>query len=271
MREYRLKYNKSHFSRRKLKKALLSTFIVCLLGIFIGYPIFSIWYNTSISYSKQYGLPELLYYTSQIIGVLVMSCTVVVAIFGQEIKRWFFGEKCTISLLDGGFNEKLGETAGSTSPEAQHYDCVVSLFNDGNKEITDCQLILKEVQYKETDDAKYKTIHKNVNRPLYWKVQDIKSYTLLAGESCEFTLFIIYPENSRQTPDDQHSSPLCMAISCCRLDEKHSKKGIWNAKYQIRSRDRILKNFEVTVRWDGTWYSRQTEMEEAVLVNIKEE
>ena len=93
----------------------------------------------------------------------------------------------------------------------------------------------------------------------------------MPGESREFPLFIIYPENSHQTPDNQLSFPLTMKISGVKLDEKHSKKGVWNVRYQVRSKERILKSFDVLVQWDGTWHSRLTEMEEVVSVNLQEE
>lgn len=262
---------KRFLSKKSIKNILIILGVLGAIGLLVMLPICWMWRSVPISCSKQYGIPELVYYTSQIIGVLAMLCTVIVAIFGQEIKRWIYGEKCSVSIVDGGFVEKLGESADSTNPEAQHYDCSLTLANSGNLEIVGCQLFICEISYKQEVGGKFKSIQKLTDKALYWRIPEIRSYNLLPGESREFPLFIIYPENSHQTPDNQLSYPLSMKISGVKLDEKHSKKGVWNVKYQVRSKERILKSFDVLVQWDGTWHSRLTEMEEVVSVNLQEE
>ena len=263
--------NKWFQSKKSWKNILIILGVLVAIGLLIVLPICWMWRSAPISYSKQYGIPELVYYSSQVVGVLAMMGTVIVAIFGQEIKRWIFGEKCSISLVDGGFVEKLGDTADSAHPEAQHYDCSITLANSGSREIIGCQLFICEVHYRPESGGKFKSVQKLADKALYWRLQEIKSRDLLPGESREFPLFIIYPENSHQTPDNQFSFPLSMRISGARLDDKYTKKGAWIVKYQVRSKERILKSFEIMVQWDGTWHSRITEMEEVVSVNLKEE
>ena len=263
--------NKWFLSKKSWKSILIILGVLGVVCLLVVLPICWMWSSVSISYSKQYGIPELVYYSSQIVGVLVMIGTVTVAIFGQEIKRWFFGEKCSVSLVDGGFVEKLGDTADSAHPEAQHYDCSITLTNSGSREIIGCQLFICEVRYQPESGGKFKSVQKQTDKALYWRLPEIKSRDLLPGESREFPLFIISPANSYQTPDNQISLPLFMRISGVRLEDKYTKKGTWIVKYQVRSKERILKSFEITVKWDGSWHSRLTEMEDVVSVNLKEE
>lgn len=260
------------FSKKSWKNILIVLGVLVVVGLLVVLPICWMWNSVPISYSKQYGIPELVYYSSQIVGVLAMMGTVIVAIFGQEIKRWIFGEKCSVSLVDDGFVEELGDTADSAHPEAQHYDCLITIANSGNREIIGCQLFICEVYYRTESNAKFRLVQKVANKALYWRSQE-KSRDLLPGESREIPLFFINPENSRQTPDPDNPLPfpLSMKISGVRLNDKYTKKGTWIVKYQVRSKERILKSFEITVQWDGSWHSRLTEMEEVVSVNLEEE
>lgn len=247
--------------------------IILIVIIFLSLltvPIVFTWYGVVIDHEKSYGIPELVYYTAQIVGVMAMSGAVFVAIFGTQIQRFLFGEKCSASIVDGGFTEKLSNVVDTTNPASLYYDCSLLLKNIGNREIVDCQIQVLDVYYKANRDAKYKNILPFINHPLYWNHEEEKSYTLLTEEQHKFPLYRIYPQNSCQTPDNSDFSPLCIRVFGCKLDDRYTQKGYWKTKYVVRSHEKILLKFEVEVQWDGTWHSRINEMNEVVNVNLKE-
>lgn len=253
-----------------MKKLLIIIGLLVLVGVPIGIFILCCQFS-SFDASKSYGLPELIYYAMQSVGVFVMAATVATAIFGPEIRRFFFGEKCSVELTDdGGLTENLESTFDTENPEAQHYDCNITISNIGNREISKCQILLKEVMYKREVTDKFKSIHKYENHTLYWQTPDNMSHSFVMGETYTLPMFRIYPENSCQTPDDSEYSHLRMRIIGCRLEEKYEKKGVWKMCYQVKSKNKLLQTFEIIVQWDGTWHSRITEMSDVVNVNLKE-
>lgn len=235
----------------------------------VGVPIYYTWTSSAINHDCEYGLPDLIRYTTQIVGSFATFIAVVVALFGKEIRAYIFNEHCKLSLVNDGFTENLGVTKDALNPMAQSYDCTLLIKNDGSKEISDLQIFLKEVHYKYNSTVKkFKPLHKFENKRLYWNVPENLTTQLLLKDKKTMPLFKIYPEDSCQTPDRSVYSSLRMRIIGCTLDEKCSKYGIWRTVYQIQSSERVLETFECIIEWDGKWFNRISEMADCVTAKI---
>lgn len=140
----------------KIKKI----FIIISLILILAIPISVLWFYGNISSERQYGIPDLIYFTSQIVVALATLLAVVVALFGDYIKSLIYGEKCDVCLADDSFVENLAQTVNSASPEAQHFDCLLRITNSGSREIVDCQILLKEVKFRSEQGNKYKVLKK---------------------------------------------------------------------------------------------------------------
>lgn len=232
--------------------------------------IVSMWKYSNWWVKKTYGIPELLYYSTQIIGVFATTAAVIVALFNREIRGYLFKEKVNISLVEGGIREILGDTAGSASPKAQSYDCSLVISNGCSKEVENLQIFLKDVFFRQYKNSKPKNIFSMENNALYWRIPENKSTDLGVDETKRIPLFKIYPAASCQTPDSSKVSELKMRIIGCKIAPKYQKKGIWRIIYQIRTTKIVLKEFELTVEWTGDWYNRKEEMSDCVDVVIKE-
>ena len=260
---------KSRKVLRYIGRLCLWSLLVSLMASVILFVI-GVWYYSDICQSKKYGIPELIYYSTQVIAAISTSAAVIVALFGREIRSSIFREKVQISLVNGGIKEFLGDTANTTRPEAQNYDCSLLISNDCSKEIEDLQIFLKEVKFKNDSSAKYKNLVGFENKALYWRTPEQLSTFLGVDESKRIPLFKIYPKASCQTPDSSNTSDLRMRLIGYQLPAKYHAKGIWYAKYQIRTKRRVLKTFEMTVQWSGEWFNRYSEMADVVNVNIQE-
>ena len=249
----------------RLKVSLIFLFVVCLV-----IPIFFLWFHVNISSEKQYGIPDLIYFTSQIVAALATLFAVVVALFGDYLKTLIYGEKCDVCLVEDSFIENLANTANSASPEAQSYDCLLKITNSGSREIINCKLLLKEVKFRKDINKKYKTLGKMAYKPLYWDNPSVLKQDLVVGDNRTIPLFKIYPKNSCQTPDDSSFSPLRVRIIGCQLKNNDAtKSGYWIMSYEIHSSSRILCSFELEVWWDGTWHNRISEMINSVSATLK--
>ena len=221
----------------------------------------------NVDEKKTYGIPELIYYFSQPIGILGTFIAIVVAIFGTEIKNLFFSPKCKVDLVGDGFDEDLGHTISTTSPSAQFYKCTMRLKNTGCKELIDLQLVLKEVLF--VSNGKNKKINRSENT-IFWINPEIKKINLRETEQKEIIIARILPEASEGTPDNSSKSPLRFSITGINLDKKYNQKGDWIVRYCIQTPHKIIKTIQVELHWSGTWCNRINEMSNEVSSKIKE-
>ncbi len=249
-----------------MRKRLL--IIVLFILALMCFPVYFTWHNSNLDFDKEYGMADLVYFTTSILGSFATLLAVAVALFGKEIRAFIFSEHCKLSLQADGFSENKGRTQDDPCPVVQSYDCTLQIKNDGSKEISNIQIILKEVYYKSDNKSKYKLIRR-LNKSLYWNAPGKTEMQLLLRDVKTIPLFIIYPEDSCQTPDRSTYSFLRMRIIGCKLEEKYSQKGEWKTVYQLQSNEKILEKFECTVSWNGTWCSRLTEMEDCVDAKLK--
>lgn len=250
----------------KIKKI----FIIISLILILAIPISVLWFYGNISSERQYGIPDLIYFTSQLVVALATLLAVVVALFGDYIKSLIYGEKCDVCLVNDSFIENLAQTVNSASPEAQHFDCLLRITNSGSREIVDCQILLKEVKFRREQGKKYKVLKSMDYKPLYWSYRSVLKQDLVVGDKRTIPLYIIYPKDSCQTPDDSSSSPLRIRIIGCQLDNNYATKpGSWITSYVVQSSSKILCSFEVEVWWDGTWHNRISEMSSSVSAKLK--
>lgn len=251
-----------------MKKILVSLFLGVIIGAVLSLIMISI-YSGDINEFASYGMLEWVYYLTQPVGVLATILAVIVALFGKEIRTFFFSEHCNTTLVNSGFYENLGRESNTPNPTAHCYDCNVKLTNNGSRQIEKCELIIKEVFYKPKADSKYKRIFSAEHKALYWDIREVKEISLFIGESRTIPLFKIYPESSCQTPDGNNTSQLCMKVIGCVIQEQFIKKGIWKSCYEVRTSSKVLTRFEVVAEWDGIWCNRSTEMDDHVSANLK--
>lgn len=245
-----------------------------IVGLFIGVAACLLFIDSNgyfVDLEKKCSKPEYIYYLSQILGVIVTFLAVVVALFGNELRSIIFRPKCKISLSKDGFDENLGDTLYSTSPQARYYDCTLNVENSGSKEISNCELIVTEISYmSDRQQKRERKLLVNGHQSLYWFYRDKKKIHLIEGEQREVCLFRIYPSSMMQTPDGGEESPLRLNISGFNLEDKYSQKGIWSVKYKLQDNERILRSFSVTVEWTGKWFDRISEMSKELNTVIRE-
>lgn len=52
------------------------------------------------------------------------------------------------------------------------------------------------------------------------------------------------------------------------IENKFSKKGIWEISYLICNSHEALKEFKLVAQWNGGWHRREKEMNECLTVHI---
>lgn len=255
-----------------MKKIIISILIGLIIGVIATLTIVLLcnWDNI-IDNNHKYGLPELIYYITQPLGVLSTVLAVVVAIFGADIKNRILSGKCVVSMDQECFTEYLGDTEGTQSPKAQHYEATIRLANIGVRQLKDCELKLIEVEYKEDSaKAQYKKLKLNNSRTIYWQQQSEKRISLRESESVTKVLARIYPNGADQTPDNSNSSVKRMSITGFSDKLKgNDKKGSWRIKYAVMTPEKTIARFQIELYWNGEWFDRINEMNNCTSVDFK--
>ena len=252
-----------------MKKVLVSFVVGVVFGLLLCISYYTFIASSGyIDFKKQYGVLEIFYYCLQPISVIGTFLALFVAIFGTEIKNMFFSPKCKVFILGEGFEEDLGQTASSSSPCAQLYECALVLKNTGSKELTDLSLVLKEVIYV-NGSGKTKKINKCDNT-IFWLKPEIKKINLRESEQRDIIVARVLPEASEGTPDNSKKSPLRFSITGFNLENNYNQKGKWVVKYYLQTPHKIIKTFQITLSWSGKWCSRINEMANEVSSELKE-
>lgn len=255
-----------------MKRIIICILIGVVIGVIATLTIVLLcnWDNI-IDPNQRYGIPEMIYYITQPVGVLSTVLAVVVAIFGTDIKNRILSGKCIVSMDQEGFTEYLGDTEGTQSPKAHHYEATIRLSNTGVRQLKDCELKLLEVEYKDNSSkSQYRKLKMNNSRTIYWQQQSEKRISLRESESVTKVLARIYPSGADQTPDSSNSSVKRMSIT--GFSDKlngNDKKGSWRIKYAVMTPEKTIARFQMEIYWNGDWYDRINEMNNCTSVELK--
>ena len=253
-----------------MKNWWLFLLIGLILGLVLGLFILQL-LNLQVTYNQTYGVLEVVYYLVTPIGVLATISAVIVALFGEEMKRLIHREKCSVFLENDNFVEDIYGQDGTTTIESRRYDCSIVIKNIGGKEIEDCSVCLISCKHKEVTSDKWKDLKIKNRIPLYWAIPSRKKETLLVGESKSLLLARINPDGDQSTPDDYSSFPSERRLSIMGFspDKKYRHKGSWEMIYSINTLHNELLKFKLLVSWTGEWRQREKEMNDETTLKLE--
>lgn len=250
-------------------KYLAFSFVGIVIGILLGLFIFQL-LNIPIDATKTHSVLETIYYITAPLGVLFTAIAIVVAIWGNDIRGYFNKEKCDVEIENGGFVEDVRGIEDDEKMSSRQYNCNLIIKNSGPKEIESCTVFITKIVYKEEEKSKGNSIGLSNRMPLYWFEPNNKSINIIKDESRIIPVLRIYPDSNAQTPDQQNSrlTPRRISIMGFNIENKYSKKGIWEISYLICNAHESLKDFKLVVQWNGEWHRREKEMNECLTVHI---
>ena len=240
-----------------------------LIGLLLGLVVFQ-FMNIPIDNQKTHSVLETVYYITAPIGVLFTAVAVIVAIWGNEIRGYFNKEKCDVEIEHGGFVEDVRGIEDDENMSARQYNCNIIVKNIGPREIESCTVFITKIVYKEEEKSKGKNIGLSNRMPLYWYEPNNKSITILKGKHRIIPVLRVYPDSNAQTPDQQNTKtiPRRLSVMGFNIENKFSKKGIWEISYLICNSHEALKEFKLVAQWNGGWHRREKEMNECLTVHI---
>lgn len=253
----------------------MKKYILLAVGIIIGLLV-GLFYNQilgiKIEGGKTYGALEAVYYISSSLLTIFTFLAIIVAIWGNDIRNFFNREKCTVEIEDDSFHEDINGQEDANNITAKRYYGNLLIKNTGNREIEDCQVRITRITYRNGKNEKENKLSLQNDVALWVNSQRDVTVTILPGDSKLINIINVFPDSTSQTPDNanQKMKPRRLETRGYPLKDKYSKRGVWSINYKICTPHKTLKNILVTVTWDGVWHNRETEMNNALNINLKE-
>lgn len=250
-------------------KNLIFLIVGIVIGLLLGLFAFQL-FNIPLDTTKTHSVLETIYYSTSPLGVLFTAIAIVVAIWGNDIRGYFNKEKCDVEIENGGFVEDVRGIEDDENMSSRQYNCNLIVKNIGPKEIESCTVFITKIVYKEEEKSKGKSIGLSNRMPLYWFEPNNKSINIIKDESRIIPVLRVYPDTNAQTPDQQNSklTPRRISIMGFNIENKYSKKGIWEISYLICNAHESLKEFKLVAQWNGEWHRREKEMNDCLTVHI---
>jgi len=134
--------------------------VISVTLLIIAISIIPMWIFQGIDLSRRISFGEFLYYIASILSMFATFAAVIVALFKDEIMKWFKRPNVDVSLVnENGFEENLD--LNQKNPQAKAYICSLKLENIGNVEALQCQLFISEVRIRKNDKKLWNPLKSN--------------------------------------------------------------------------------------------------------------
>ena len=213
--------------------------------------------------------PQLIYYSATVVGGLGSLYAVIVALFGNKILNYIYAEDVQLDLIEDELCEEQEDSSADPIIVNRYY-AEITIMNIGRKKIRNCELRITDIVYSERREERPKSIFpRNFTDKNVPCSSEEKKVTLLQNQTSTWPLLSVFPKENIGDPNNNVEKPCRLEISGVNLDDNKNKKGTWIIKYMVQSSEKILKKFEVSFSWDGTWCSRATEMNNVISLKWK--
>ena len=246
------------------KKRVIGTILSLIIFIFICY------YANSFYTSYKKGIADdepFLRITVMVLSSLITVLAMIVALFKEDIRGFFIRPKLNVS-----HGNKLKESTQkvNTSIEAIDYFYKIHVQNIGNIPAKEVEIYLNSLTCKKSASQNHEEIEVD-GVPLMWLNSDSKQIMIPRNSKKSLTLFQIFPPSEVSTPDQLPSNlsnkpKIKIGKNEYCADDDLSE---WVMSFAIYSDNAKPLNIELSIKWNGKWESRLTEMNQNF--SIKEE
>lgn len=216
------------------------------------------------------------YYNLIIQGIAasVTLLAVIIALFREEIRRWWEFVRIEYSVPEDKFEEVINPTIGNPSDgdsqpiEAEKYLCAIEVINSGTISAHSSEIILESASYKSNDSHTVQPLE-ITGRPLKWGTSGDLQITIPPKGKKKVAIFELIPPNSVSSPGGEESVR-APQLNISGVNSKlYEVSGVWSASYLIYSSNSKPRRFSIEIKWNGQWQRRLTEMRSCLTIDIK--
>lgn len=213
---------------------------------------------------------EVFYYFICVIQAIATIAAVIVALFNDDLKRYFKKPKLTVTLHKEELIEELVKNCGSEKKAARYHNSI-DIFNSGNENVQECEIYIDGISFKglgmqKTIELLSKSICLNWND----NVSEPKTFIPMQGKK-SIQIYEIFPPEEQSTPggNDVEQIPPSLRIGSYNVPNEYCG-GTWEITLCLYSPTLKPFKFKVTLEWDGCWENRQMEMKNKVKNSIEQ-
>lgn len=240
--------------------------LICLVtGYFIG--VFLPFNIRPEIESKPLTSGEYYYYTITTFGVFATFLTVIVALFKDDIIRFFKRVKFKFDFMEDKELHEETESIQGTKKATKYYS-VSDLTNIGNISADNCKLFIDKITF--TSDNRSDIILAE-SKPISLFDSKERVYIPSQGKIPLHIFELLQPQKS-STADGQGKEAIPSKLIILGHTGIYVEKGgEWKCSYSLHSAS-VLKpqKFEVKISWNGNWEHRLTEMSSNLKVELKQ-
>ena len=208
------------------------------------------------------------------IAALVTFLAVIVALFKEDIRKFWEFSSLTVSIPDNNIVEKLNAQSGSVQTgedvhlEAQFYHSRIEIKNSGNISAIGAELYLEKLEFKNETYTNTQYIETS-GSPLNWSGTEKFSIIIPpGGKKLVDIVDLIAPEKQSLPDGEKTIIPAKLKIGNVE-NPKEFNKGKWTGTFGLYSQNAKPYRFQVFVEWSGKWEKRLTEMKIFLKIDIK--
>lgn len=243
---------------------ILIAILLLVIGYFIG--VFMPFNIRPEVEHKPLTSGEYYYYTITTFGVIATILTVIVALFKNDIIRFFKRVKFKFDFMD---DKKIHETTEEVqgTKKATKYYSVSNLENIGNISADNCELYIDKIIFN-TDNRTDIVLAES--KPFEWLSRKERVYIPSNGKM-PLHLFELHKPQKSSTPDGQGNDIPSKLRILGHSDIYVEKGGTWECFYSLHSSSMLKpKRFKETITWNGNWEQRLTEMINNLTVDLNQ-
>ena len=203
------------------------------------------------------------------ISAIVTFLAVVIALFKEDIRKWWEYSKVEASIPEQSFYEILKNNIepGKRPLEAEKYDCKIEVYNSGNISAMGLEIQLESLVYSGVDFPTPQVIE-TLGHSICWNGQKESKINLPPEGKKSISILALNAPEQQSSPEGKDVSIPCMLSIAGIENPKDYLRGKWTAAFAIFSTNAKPIRFKIVIDWNGRWENRVTEMKNHLTINL---
>jgi len=250
-----------------MRKITLAFWLILTLAL--GYELgqlLPIEYLRPTIVDKNLSINDLYTRVISVIGTLITSLAVVVALFKEDIrKRWEYAKPTIDFKSEKGLAEVLDQVQSNI--KAKKYESIICVTNVGNLATKNCEIYLEKLTFKNVNYATAQEIP-TTGQPIEWNGKTETKTLIPSKAKGHLTVVEIISPQQQSVPSGSIHTDTKPRLKIGNIEcPQEFINGIFHAKFVLYSENTKPCEYNISVNWNGKWEERLTEMSNCVSIN----
>lgn len=198
------------------------------------------------------------------LSAMVTFLAVIVALFKEDIRKFWVFSKIDVSIPTESFYEVLKGNISETPDdnqilEAEKYHCKIQIQNKGNITAQDVEIYLESLTHTSSNYPNPQRID-TLGIPLNWSTGNENRINIAPEGKKELCIVELKAPVNQSNPNGLNENLPSKLIIAGHDNNPDFRRGEWTGEFAILSSNAKPVRFKLQVNWNGRWENRSTEM-----------